>query len=241
MKYAIFASRNIKELLRDPFSLLFGIGLPLFLLFIMTALQKSIAVDVFEIKNFAPGMAIFSFSFISLFSGMLISKDRSNSFLTRLFASPLSASDYILGYSLPLIPIAIMQSSICFVVAVFLGLNFNLNIFVAILALIPVSLLFIGIGLLLGTIFNDKQVGGITSILIQIIAFSSGMWFDLNLVGGAYKTISYSLPFSHAVDLTRAIILNDYSSLIENFLWVIGYTIIIFGFSIIIFRKKMKE
>lgn len=240
MRMAAFASRNRKELLRDPFSLLFGIGLPLCLLLLVSTLQKSIAVDLFRIENFAPGIAVFSFSFVSLFSGMLIARDRGSSLLMRLFASPLTASDYILSYSLPLLPIALLQSAVCFAAALFFGLPVTVNVLLTMLVLIPVALLFISFGLLLGSLFTDRQVGGVASILIQVAALLSGMWFDLNMMGGTLKVIGYALPFAHALDATRAALAGDYSMILPHLLWSTGYTVVIFALAVMAFRKQMK-
>lgn len=240
MSFMAFTSRNSKELLRDPPSLIFGIGLSLLLLLVISALQNSIGVDIFRIENFAPAVAIFSFSFISLFSGMLIANDRSSSFLMRLFASPLSASDYIISYSLPLLPVAFLQSSLCFLAAFFLGLPVTVNVLFTILVLIPIAVLFIGFGLLLGSIFTGKQVGIINAILIQLATFSSGMWFDLNVIGGIFKTIGYTLPFAHSVDATRAALSGELSSVYPHLLWVIGYAVLIFFIAVLAFKKQMK-
>lgn len=241
MRAIALASRNRKELLRDPLSLAFGIGLPVFLLLLISTLQKSITVDIFRIENFTPGIAMFSFSFISLFSGMLIAKDRSSSFLTRLFASPVSAVDYIVGYSLPLLPIALLQTSVCFITAFFLGLPVTVNVLLTLLILIPIAVLFIGFGLLLGSLLNDKQVGGICSILVQIVALSSGMWFDLNMIGGTLKVIGYALPFAHALDLTRASLAGDFASILPHLWPVLIYSVVVCYFAIWAFRKQMKS
>lgn len=241
MRFKAFTSRNFKELIRDPFSLIFGIALPLFILILISSIQKNMAVDIFKIESFAPGIVIFSFGFISLFSGMLIAKDRSTSFLTRLFASPLKASDYIIGYSLPLLPIALLQCILCFIASFFLGLPININLLLAIVVLIPVAILFIGIGLLLGSMLTDKQVGGLGSVVIQVVAFTSGMWFDLNMVGGTFKTISYILPFAPALDATKAALTGNMSSILPGLLWVIGYAIAVFLIAILVFKKKMKS
>lgn len=241
MRMLAFASRNRKELIRDPLSLVFGIGLPIFLLLIMTALQRNVSIAVFSLTNFTPGIAIFSFSFISLFTGMLIARDLSTSFLTRLFASPLTAADYIAGYSLPLLPIALVQSMLCFATAAALGLKLDGNIFWTLLTLVPAALLFIAFGLLLGTLFNDRSVGGITSILIQVVAFTSGMWFDLGMVGGAFKAVGYTLPFAHALDAAREALAGNLAPVGGHLLWVLAYTLLIFGLAILAFRKKMKE
>lgn len=242
MKSLVFASRNSKEILRDPLNLAFGIGFPLVLLMLMSAIQANIPVDLYLIEQLAPGVAVFGLSFISLFSGILISKDRSSSFLVRLFASPLSASDFILGYALPLLPMAIVQCAICFTTSFLLGLSPSVNVLLAIVVLIPTAILFIGIGLMAGSIFNDKQVGGICgALLTNVCGWLSGTWFDLNLVGGAFKKIAYALPFANAVDSARAAISGNYSDILKPLLIVIAYAIVILTVSIIIFRKKMSS
>jgi len=241
MRYRVFALRNGKELLRDPFSFLFGIGLPLLILVIISAMSKNVPNEAFQVQNFAPGIAIFSFSFISMFSGMLIGKDRGSSFLIRLFASPMTASDYIIGYSLPLLPIAVAQSAVCYITAFFFGLPVTVNVVFSIIILIPSAILFIGLGLLLGSVFSDKQVGGIMSVIIQVIAFTSGMWFDLSLLGNAVKTIGYILPFAHCVDSAREAIAGDFVSTLPNLAVIIIYTGVIFFFASTALKKKMKN
>lgn len=77
MKYFAFASRNRKEVLRDPLTLLFGMGLPAIMIFLFSLMQKNMPVALFQIENITPGVIVFSFSFITLFSGMLVGKDRS--------------------------------------------------------------------------------------------------------------------------------------------------------------------
>lgn len=242
MKMLAFASRNTKEILRDPLNLAFGIGFPLVLMLLLSAIQANIPVSLFEIDNLAPGLAVFGLSFISLFSGTLIAKDRSTSFLARLFSSPLTAIDFILGYTLPLIPMAVMQSLICFLVAAFLGLEININILVALIVLVPAAILFIGIGLLSGSLLSDKQVGGVCgALLTNLSAWLSGTWFDLNLVGVAFKTVAYALPFVHAVNATRAAINGNYSEIMSDLWVVIVYALIILALAIYFFNKKMKS
>lgn len=241
MRMTAFAGRNQKELLRDPFSLLFGIGLPLVLMGLMTLIQRNVPVEIFAIERLAPGLAVFSFSFISLFTGMLIGRDRSTSFLTRLFASPLSSADYLLGYSLPLIPITILQSVVLFGAALLLfGLAFSVNVLLAILICIPIGFLFIGLGLLVGSLFTDKQASGIFTILVQVISLSSGMWFDLDMIGGSLKAICYALPFAHAVDAVKLALAGNMAATLPHMLWVLGYALVTFVAAVLVFRRKMK-
>jgi ABC-2 type transport system permease protein len=159
----------------------------------------------------------------------------------RLFTTPLSASDYILGYTLWMIPISVLQSLICFIAAIFLGLKITIDILLALVVLIPAALLFIGFGLFCGTVFSDKQVGGICgALLTNLCAWLSGTWFDLELVGGWFKKIAYALPFAHAVNACRAALSGDYSKILPDLLWVIGYAVVIFVIAVFTFRAKMK-
>ncbi|MCY9517818.1 ABC transporter permease [Paenibacillus apiarius] len=241
MRYFAFASRNRKEIFRDPLNLLFGLGLPVVMMWIFSVMQKNMPFDLYNIEKLTPGIIVFSFSFITLFSGMLIGRDRSSSFLLRIFASPMSASDYIVGYAFPLLPVATLQIIVCFITAFFFGLSFNANVLLTIVVLIIIAMLYIGFGLLLGTYFTDKQVGGIFAIFVNLTTWLSGTWFDLAMIGGAFKTIAYALPFAHAVEATRAALAGEYGELAVPLLWVIGYTIVIFVIAVTGFKKKMKS
>jgi ABC-2 type transport system permease protein len=195
MRLLVFASRNRKELLRDPLNLAFGIGFPLVLLLLLSVIQRNVPVSLFEIEKLAPGIVVFGLSFISLFSGTLIAKDRTTSFLVRLFASPLTGSDFILGYTLPVLPMAILQSAITFGAAFFLGLAVNVNVLIALVVLIPAAVLFIAIGLLAGTVFTDKQVGAVCgALLTNVAAWLSGTWFSLDLVGARSRRLPTCSP-----------------------------------------------
>lgn len=146
MKTLVFARRTGKEILRDPLTLFFGLGFPLILLVLLSAIQKNVPVPLFEIEKLTPGITVFGLSFMTLFAGMIVAKDRESAFLQRLYTTPLRASDFIFGYILPMIPIAVAQSVICYAAAFAFGLKPSVNIIYALLAIIPVSLLFIALG-----------------------------------------------------------------------------------------------
>jgi len=238
----VFASRTQKELIRDPLNMAFGLGFPLVVLFLLSAIQANIPVSLFEISQLTPGIAVFGLSFISLFSGTLIAKDRSTSYLLRLFASPLTSTDFILGYTLPLLPMALLQTVICFIAAFFLGLAFSLNLLLALVVMIPAAILYIAIGLLAGSLLTDKQVGGICgALLTNLSAWLSGTWFDLNLVGGGFKAVAYALPFVHAVDAAKAAVAGNYADILPHLWWVMGYAVVIMVLAILAFKKKMNS
>ena len=242
MRIRNFAVRNAKEILRDPLTLAFGLGFPLVLLLLLSAIQANIPVSLFEIESLAPGIAVFGLSFVTLFSATLISKDRTGSLLARLYTTPMTAFDYILGYILPIIPLSLAQSVVCYLAAVILGLDVSLKILLAVLFMLPVSIFFVALGLLFGSILNDKQVGGVCgALLTNLSAWLSGTWFDLELVGGVFKKIAYALPFAHAVEMERAIIAGNLSGIFPHLLWVLGYAVAITVLAIAVFTRKMRS
>lgn len=237
MRTLNFANRNFKEIIRDPLSIIFAIILPLFLLFIFQ--QFKIPSEVYKIENFTPGIIIFSFSFISLFTATLIAKDRSTSLLIRLGTSPMKPIEYVLGYTLAVLPIVILQNILFFIVAIFLGLNFNMNVIYTILVSIPISILFIALGILIGCVTTEKSASGVSSIVVQLVAFTSGMYFSTEMVGDFFAKICNILPFSRCVDITKGILNNNYENLLTATIIFAVYTIVIVGISIIVFKKKM--
>ena len=234
MRMLTFAKRNTKEILRDPLNLFFGLGFPLVLILLLSAIQANIPVELFEIQHLAPGITVFGLSFMTLFSATIIAKDRGTSLLT--------PADFILGYTLPIIPIAVAQSIICYIAAIILGLSVTVNIIYAVVCIIPVSVLYIALGLLCGSVFNDKQVGGICgALLTNLSAWLSGIWFDLNLVGGIFKKIAYMLPFVHAVELERAVLFGNFGDVFPHLWWVLGYSAVILVLAVLMFLRQMKK
>ncbi len=242
MKTLIFANRVMKEIIRDPISLFFGIAFPLILLILLSVINSSIPVDLFNIDSLAPGIAVFGLSFMALFSAQILAKDRSSSFLTRLFTTPMTAHNFILGYMLPLIIMSVIQVAVCLFAALFLGLDFTITIFAVIIVLIPMAFIYIGIGLICGTLFSEKAAVAICgALLTNVSAWLSGVWFDLELVGGIFKDIAYVLPFVHAVEVGKAVLNGQYENMFPHLWWVISYTVIIMFISIIVFKKKTHE
>lgn len=241
MKLFVFSSRTLKEIIRDPLSLFFGLVFPIFLLILLTLMNQNIPGDIFDINELTPGIAVFGLSFMALFAGQIIAKDRASELLTRLFTTPMEARDFILGYTLPLLPMALLQTVFCFITALFLGMEFKWTVIFAIISTLPIGIFFISTGLLLGSILSEKAVGGILGALMtNVTALFSGAWFSVELVGGIFEKIAYVLPFYHAVEMSRAAMDGQYSEMLPHIWWVIGYGLVISIGAVYVFRKKMK-
>ena len=233
MRLTAFASRNTKEILRDPLTFCFGLGFPVVLLLLLSAINSAIPeqaqMTMFNIDKLTPGITVFGMSFISLFSSMLIAKDRTTSFMMRLFTSPLKAHEFIIGYTLPLLPMAILQSAVCVVVAFFLGLEISVNILLMLAVNIPIAIVFISLGGICG------------ALLTNLSAWFSNIWFDTAMVGGWFKNLANALPFAHAVNAARDAISGNYSDIMPELIPVCGYAVVLLVLAVVVFSVMMKR
>ncbi|MBO5287249.1 MAG: ABC transporter permease [Clostridia bacterium] len=242
MRMMTFAKRCTKEVLRDPINLIFGLGFPLVLLLLLSAIQANIPVSLFEIDTLTPGITVFGLSFMTLFSATLVAKDRESAFLQRLYTTPLTGFDFILGYMLPLLPIALGQTAICYLVAIPLGLTLSVNIIYSVIGIIPMAVFNIALGLLCGSILGVKQVSGICgALLTNISAWLSGVWFDLKLVGGFFEKIANLLPFVHAVEMEKALFSKDFELVATHILPILLYSVTITVIAVLCFLRQMKK
>jgi ABC-2 type transport system permease protein len=244
MRIVLFAKRNTKEILRDPINLFFGLGFPLILLVLLSVINSAIPPEanntMFAIENLAPGLAMFGTVFLALFSGMLLSKDSASTFLMRLFTSPMTSLDFILGYTLPMLIMALAQTAITLLASGIVGLEITIHILLAVVVTMITSFLFVGLGLLCGSAMNEKAVGGICGALLTNVAgWLSGVFIPIDLIGGALKKIADILPFYHSVQAIRASLDGNYIEILPHLTVVLGYTVVIFVIAVIIFQRKM--
>lgn len=241
MRWLTFARRNTKEIVRDPLTLAFGVGFPVILILLLTMIQRNIPVSMFELEQLTPGVVVFGYSFLSLFAALLVSKDRSTSFLLRLFSTPMTAADFILGYLLPMLPMAAAQCLCSYLVAALLGLQLTVHVLASGALSLLTAVMFISLGLLLGTVLNDKQVGGVCgALLTNLSAWLSGTWFSLSLVGGWFEKLAFLLPFANGVELGRAAILGHYGDLTPYLWWCLGYALVLTVAAVLVFKSRMR-
>jgi ABC-2 type transport system permease protein len=241
MKIFSLSLRNLKEIYRDPVSMLLGLGMPVALLILFSSIYKKVPLEIFYPQSLTPGIIIFCFAFLIMFSAILLAKDRQTAFLTRLFTTPLKSRDFIFSYTLPFFPLSIFQITICLIVGLILGAVFK-NLILTYLIFLLVALICVSIGMILGTFLTLNQISGVGSLLITAIALLSGAWMDLKMVGGFFETLGYALPFAHAVDASKKLFLGSaFSVVLTDFYIILFYAIGLFIFAILSFRLRMKK
>lgn len=250
-KIKAFSTRNRKEILRDPLSYIFCLAFPLVMLIIMTVVNSSIpkqaGMTVFRIDNLSAGIAVFGQTFVMLFTALTVTKDRSGSFLVRMYATPMKSTDFTIGYILPMIIISFFQSVIIYIASFIISIitDVDLNIggmLLSIITLIPSAIMFICIGLLFGTLFNEKSAPGLCSIIISLSGFLGCIFFDADATGGSMLKICKALPFYYCTKSARSCVKLDFSSstFIVSIIIVIACAVILGILSSAVFKSKMK-
>jgi ABC-2 type transport system permease protein len=241
MKFYSLASRNMKEIYRDPVSTILGLVMPVALLILFSSIYTRSHLKMFSPQRLTPGIIVFCYAILIMFSATLLAKDRQSAFLVRLLTAPLKSSDFILAYMLPFIPLAIFQALVCFIIGAILGATF-VNVFGSLLVFLLVAIMCTSLGIILGSVFTVNQVSGVGSLFVTAIALFSGAWTPLKIMGGVFESIGYALPFAHAVDATQELLSGSAFGVISvNILVILIYAISIFLLAVLSFRVTMKR
>ena len=211
-KVVNFYKRNIKEILRDPIIYIFCLGFPIamFLLFYIINKFSNGNTPTFEILSLLPGIIVFSYSFVMLTLAIIVSKDKQTFFLKRLYSSPMKSYHFILGYSLVGLFIGLLQTIVCIITGFVISLISNVgfisigNILLLIIAQLPILIINIFLGILFGTILNDKSAPGICSVFISLAGILGGCWMPIETMG-AFESFCRFLPFYPSVYIGRII------------------------------------
>lgn len=207
-----FYRRNLKEILRDPIIYIFCLGFPIILLLLFFIINRfsNGHTPIFELKSLLPGIIVFSYSFVMLTLSLIVSKDKQTFFLKRLYSSPMKSYHFILGYFLPGLIIGLLQTLVCILAGFIISLTSN-DAFISIgkillltISQLPILITNIFLGILFGTIFNEKSSPGICSIFISLAGILGGCWMPIETMG-SFETFCRFLPFYPSVYIGRII------------------------------------
>ena len=241
MKYTYFAGRNSKEILRDPLSLILAGVLPVVFIILFSIISRNVPMEVFQPVNIVPGLTVFGFTFIAMSLGLLIAKDKSSSFLTRLFISPLKARDFILGYFIPVLPMAAIIAVSCLITGLFVGIPLSAKLFYTFLSYIPFVLFSGFFGIFLGITCRETQVLAVGNIYIIASTLLGGAWMDLRIMGETIRKITDLLPFSHAIEASRIVLSGRPDDTWGHLGVVCLYALVFFILAVIFFRRKRRS
>jgi ABC-2 type transport system permease protein len=244
MRSGELAKRNLREAVRDPLSVGVTVALPLGLMLVLSLLGRRIA-DVapqLSATMLAPGVTLFGFAMLVFSSGFLLARDRESALLSRLLTAPLRSTDFVTAYSLPYIPVAVAQMVAIYAIGGFLGLVMSGSAVLVFLVLFVMAVGYIGLGMLLGSVLTSQQVGFAYAAVLLPTIFA-GAWFELEIFGEGFTRAMNLLPFAHALDATRDVMVDGagFGDIAGDFAWVLGYAVVFFILGVLAFRRRMVE
>ena len=251
----ILIKRNFKEMIRDPLSYVFCLGFPIIMIILFQVINRFTNgnTPIFNNASLIPGIMVFSFTFVMLTMTLLVSKDKQTALIKRLYISPVKPFEFILSYAFCGFVIGIIQAILCVFTGFILSLIMQSSYFsfgasiLLILSQLPILLICIFLGILFGSLLNDKSAPAVTSIFISASGILGGAWMPLDTMGG-FETFCRFLPFYPSVYIGRTITgaLHTYPStpyVFDNVAYLglipIGIFLILgITFSVLVFKKQ---
>jgi ABC-2 type transport system permease protein len=240
-KPMVLAERNLKEVVRDPLSLGIAVALPLVLLLTLQALGGD-STPFLTPTLLTPGIVLFGFVMVMFSSAMILARDRETSMLARMLTTPMSAGEFVSGYSLPYLGVAIAQALILLVVGAALGLEVEGSVLIVALIFVAMAVFYVALGMILGALMTVAQTSGAYAVVLILTIFG-GAWFDLEEIGGLFLTIGDALPFKHALDASRAVLADGagFGDVAGDLAWVGVYAAVAAALAVVLFRRRMVE
>ncbi len=241
MRSKELAKRNVKEVIRDPLSLGIAVALPLVLLLTLQALGGD-DTPFLTPTLLTPGIVLFGFVMVMFSSAMILARDRETSLLARLLTTPLRSSDFVSGYSLPYLLVAVVQAAVLLAVGAMLGLDSAGSVVLVVLVVVLMAVFYVALGMVFGALLSVAQTSGAYA-LVLILTIFGGAWFDLEEIGGVFLTIGDVLPFKHALDASRAVMADGagLGDIATDLYWIGAYTIGAVALAVVTFQRRMRE
>ncbi len=240
-KCLILTQRNIKEIFRDPLSLIFCLGFPLVMLLLMQIIFTNLEFvpNNFAITSYASGICVFGYTFTSLSVAIQISSDKNTSFIKRINISPISKFSYYGSFFLSTLPMALIQTILFFLIALIFKFPFDINFLLSIIYLLPSAVFYICVGMLIGCICkNEKQTGPIASIFISLTGILGGVFMPISLFSGGFAIFVNLLPFGHSVLIGSELQTIGAKCIYPHILYVLFYIVIFLAIVMIIEKVR---
>lgn len=234
------AKRNFIEVWRDPLSLALTVGLPAVLLLVLQAFGQF--DDIFKPAALTPGIVLFGYVMLMFSAAMTLSRDRESALFHRLLTAPLRSNEFVAGYSLPYLPVALIQAFALFGVGVALGMSIDGSIALLLLVLAISAVIYIGLGMIIGAAFSYKVVPFAYTVVLLLTIFG-GAWMDLEAIGGVFEAVAAVFPFAHGLDAMRSVIIDGagIGAIAADLYWIAGYSVGISVIAVLLFRRRMLE
>jgi len=173
-----------------------------------------------------------------------IVRDKEKGFLARLLTTPTHPVDFILGYSLSMVAITIAQIAIFIFGAWLMGMDIIGNLGLAFLIFFLTGLCSVGIGMVIASLSkSENQAEPLAWIFSMPLAMLSGCWFSIELMPSYIRAAAFAFPYAHTIEAARGVLIRGVGleAVGNDFLFLIGWAVVIFAIGIVLFRRSMRS
>ncbi len=191
-----------------------------------------------------PGIITFGLLILIPTSARTIVRDKEKGFLARLLTTPARPVDFILGYSLSNVAITIAQIIIFMFGAWLMGMDIIGNLYLAFLIFFLTGLCSVGIGMVIASLSkSENQAEPLAWLFSMPLAMLSGCWFSIELMPSYIRAVAFAFPYAHTIDASRGVLIRGVGleAVGTDFLFLIGWAVVIFVIGIILFRRSMRS
>jgi ABC-2 type transport system permease protein len=228
--------RNLKETYRDLMALGFLLAFPLLFMVVFGAALGNTA-------TITPGIIVFGLLILVPTSARIMARDKERGYLSRLLTTPTRPWEFITGYSLCLLVIAVLQIFLFILVGWLFGMAVAGSLLLAFSIFVLTALASIGIGMVVASITkSENQAEPLTWIIAMPLAVLSGVWFPLSVMPKTMQSIANFFPFAHAVEASTEVLLNGagFPAVQSDMLFIASWTVGALLLGIFLFGRTMR-
>lgn len=205
-------SRELRPVLRNPFSVIFTMVQPLFFLALFAPLLPDGVGDDSALQWFIPGIVVMSCLFGTSATGANLLFEIQTGSHERMLVSPLRRPALIIGRALKEIVPMFAQAAI--IIAVTIPFGFRLHLAGALAGLVILSVFCLGLGALSYTLAlasknQEWMFWAVQQTLLFPLLLLAGMLLPLDGGPGWLRTLSRFNPLTYVVDAERALFNGD--------------------------------
>lgn len=203
-----------------------------------------IETEISYVDFMGPGIIVFGLLILIPTSARTMVRDKEKGFLARLLTTPTRPVEFISGYLLCLVVIAIAQIIIFMVGAWSLGMDIVGSMWLAFLVFFFTGLCSIGIGMVVASLTrSENQAEPLCWLFAMPLAMLSGCWFSIELLPSYLRAVASAFPYAHTIAAARAVLIRGVGleAINTDMLFLVGWAVVVFLIGVILFRRSMRS
>ena len=211
---------------------------------VINAHQVNLETDITEMDFITTGIIVFGLLIMIPTAGRIMLRDKETRFLQRMLTTPARPWEYIAGYSLSMVLLAIVQIFFFILLGWLFGMDIVGSLFLGFVVYLLTAIGSIGIGMVVASLSKSENQGEALSWLFSMpLAMVSGVWFSIEAMPSYIRTFANLFPYAHAVTASRAVLIRGagLEAISGDFIFLVCWAAGIFIIGTLLFSRTMRS